>query len=131
MALINFIGREHILYDFYVDFTVSRWLNRPLIYHFGPKNDENQYFRLKWLIFVIFGPEMNVQKSIETHGYREININVIRDVHSTYKVDQNHLESKIWALSRHFKRKYWFSSFFSPKWRSSGLGRHLDAVKLL
>ena len=95
MALINFIGREHILYDFYVDFTVSRWLNRPLIYHFGPKNDENQYFRLKWLMFVIFGPEMNVQKSIETPGCSKINIKIIRDMQSTSKVDQSHLESKI------------------------------------
>ena len=44
MHLINFIGRLYILYDFYVNFTVSRCLNTPLNLHFVFKNDKNQYF---------------------------------------------------------------------------------------
>ena len=46
--LINCIGRLYIVYDFYVNFTASRCLNGPLDLQFGPKNDENQYFCLKW-----------------------------------------------------------------------------------
>ena len=71
--------------------TVSRCLNRPLDLHFGPKNDENQSFLAKVLIFVIVGPEMKVQRSIEAPGSSEINIKVITYMQSTNKVDKNHL----------------------------------------
>ena len=47
------------------------------------------------VIFVIFGPEMKIQRSIEAPGYSEINIKVIKGMQSTSKVDQNHLEFKI------------------------------------
>ena len=52
MVLINFICRLHIPYDLYIDFTAARCLNRPLDLHFGPKNDENQYFFIKWRLKV-------------------------------------------------------------------------------
>ena len=95
MILINFIGRFHISYDFYIDFTVSRCLNRPLDLYFGPKNDENQSFLAKVPIFVILQLEMKVQRSIGAPGDSEINIKVIRDIQSTNRVDQNHLQSEI------------------------------------
>ena len=47
------------------------------------------------VIFVIFGPEMEIQRSIEAPEYSEINIKVIKDMQSPSKVDQSHLESKI------------------------------------
>ena len=131
MILIHFIGRLHILYDFHIDFIVSRCLNRPLDLHFGPKTDENQSFLAKVLNFVILQPETKVHGSIEAPGYDEININVTRDTQSTNKVDQNHLESKIWTLSRHFMQKYWFSSFLGPKLIFRDLLSHLTAVKLI
>ena len=52
-------------------------------------------FYAKVLIFIIFGPEMKVQRSIEGPGCSEIIIKVIREMESSNKVDQNHLESKI------------------------------------
>ena len=47
MVLINFWDRLHIPHDFYIVLTASRWLNRLLDLHFGPKDDENQYFCVK------------------------------------------------------------------------------------
>ena len=82
MVLINFICRLHIPYDLYIDFTASRCINRPLDLHFGPN-------------FVIFGPEMKVQRSFEAPGCSGINIKVIKDIQSTNTVDQMYLEFKI------------------------------------
>ena len=44
MHLINSIGRLYILYDFYVNFTASKCIKRPLDLHFGPKKDEISTF---------------------------------------------------------------------------------------
>ena len=46
-------------------------------------------------ILVIFGPEMKVQRTIEVPGCSEFTIKVTRDMQSTNKVDQYHLETKI------------------------------------
>ena len=115
MALIHFIGRLHILYVFHIDFIESRCLNRPLDLHSGPKNDEYQSFLAKVLIFIILQPDMKVQRSIEVPGYNEINKKVIKDMQSTKKIDQKHLQSQIYNRGRHFEQNYWFSSFLGPK----------------
>ena len=46
-------------------------------------------------ILVIIGPEMKVQRTSEVPSCSEITIKVTRDMQSTNKVDQYHLETKI------------------------------------
>ena len=67
-------------------------------------------FLAKVLIFVIFGPEMKVQRSIKAPGCSKINIKVIRDMQSTSKVDKNSLEFKIITLWHNFNENLYFST---------------------
>ena len=58
---------------------------------------------------------MKVQRAIEVPGCSEITIKVTQDMKFTDKVYQNHLESKIWTLSHHFRPKFGFLVIFGPE----------------
>ena len=95
MILINVIGRLHNPYDFFIDYSASSCLNRTLYFHFGPKMTKIKPEYVILSEITDFGPEMKVQRSIEGPGCSEIIIKVIREMESSNKVDQNHLECKI------------------------------------
>ena len=113
--------------SFPIDFSASGYLTWPVGLHFGPtkrlksirdikstrKVDQNHLKYILWTlsrrflpnipILAIFGPEMKVHMYCEVLGCAEISRNATRDIESTIIVDQNHLNYKLWRLSR----RYW------------------------
>ena len=51
-VLIDFISKLCMPCDHFIVFSASRYLNRPADLHFGPKNNEKQYFWSKWWLKV-------------------------------------------------------------------------------
>ena len=79
--------------------------------------------------FALFGPEMEVHRSVEESRCTEMDKKFTRDTQSSNEIDKKYQKPSRCTLSLDFGGKYRFSSFLGPKWRSTGLLRCLDALK--